>query len=65
MTAIPSDRARQYVERGGEHCPHCAGVQLTGDALDIDGRTAWCTVSCDSCGEKWRDVYQLVGVEPL
>lgn len=51
----------EYVNRGGGQCPKCGSEEITGYDVDIEGKYATQKTSCDSCGEAWYNVYQLVG----
>jgi hypothetical protein len=47
------------------HCPFCNSEDIKAGDYDFDGRQGWIEVSCNFCGKKWRDIYQLKEVEEI
>lgn len=52
---------KKYVEQDGIHCPFCDSTNLCGDSVEIDGGGATQPVSCNDCGKRWIDCYELTG----
>ena len=44
-------------------CPYCDSRNLDGDILEVDGTTAWQSITCGKCGKEWEDIYTLTNVE--
>lgn len=56
---------KEYVEKGGNHCPHCGSTDITGSGVEIASGTAMQGVSCNECDAEWVDQYKLVGYETI
>ena len=56
---------KEYVESGGNFCPHCKSNNITSGKIEAGSNSAWAIVNCLECGEIWEDVYNLVGVSGL
>ena len=59
---------KQYVGKKGIECPFCESSDL--DPIDGPPRTeehgeCWQEIECLDCHRTWRDVYRLVGYEPI
>ena len=55
-------KAKQYIENGGSHCPHCGSRSISGGHVEILSNEAWQEVVCDECSQEWLDLYTLTGV---
>ena len=52
----------EYVERGGNECPHCRSRDITTkDNGELDGSRYVVGVICQDCGREWEDIYRLIG----
>ena len=49
-----------YTQNSG-HCPYCGSVEIEGDDWEVDGDRTTQEVSCNACGRRWYDLYQLAG----
>ena len=49
-----------YPDRPSQ-CPMCASDNITGDSLTVEDGGCSQRISCDDCGGRWRDVYELRG----
>ena len=62
-------RSRDYTAKKGVICPYCGFDQIEANEFDVDEGCAYqYDVTCLSCGERWTDVYLLIGFqsdEPL
>lgn len=67
MADLTDEMVRDYIDRKGSTCPFCKseGSNLEGSRVEIDAETATQHVRCETCGEEWRDVYVLSGVDVL
>lgn len=55
---------KEYLENGGTKCPKCGSENIEGASWDADGSGITSQeVSCNECGAKWYDVYNLVGIQ--
>jgi transposase-like protein len=56
----------EYVQHGGLKCPSCGAGNVEGQkGVEIDGGTAWQSVSCTDCDATWTDLYTLTGYDDL
>jgi len=56
----------QYIQAGGNRCPHCASEDIESwDLPIVEGATATQKIGCNSCNKEWVDQYQLVGFETI
>lgn len=58
---LDQSTVNRYV-KNDTRCPFCGSSNLEGHGAEIDGSGASQDISCNSCGEEWTDLYQLVGV---
>lgn len=49
----------------GNNCPHCGSDNIEGEHLEADGPSAFSNVTCKDCHAEWKEVYELVGYEPI
>lgn len=58
------EKEKDYIEKEGEFCPHCDSdaISIHGSP-DFDGIQATTPLICTNCGEKWTNVYVLVGIK--
>lgn len=64
MAILTAEQKRAYLnEDSANLCPFCRSAEISGGAIDIEGREAWQTVYCGECGQSWQDVYTLSSVE--
>lgn len=54
----------EYVAEGGAKCPHCRSNRLTGGERQFEGTEAFLDVTCDNCGNRWVEVFKMVGWMP-
>jgi hypothetical protein len=52
---------KDYVNDGGNFCPHCQSNDIEAEHFEVDSGHAWQPVSCNNCGSTWNDVYVLTG----
>ena len=55
-------RERRYLNHSSA-CPICESGDVSGGSMDMDGDSAWQSVTCMSCGAEWDDIYKLNSVE--
>ena len=53
----------EYVRTRGTHCMHCGSEDLETGKTGFDAGIAWQEVSCNACGESWKDEYELVSTD--
>ncbi len=53
---------KQYLNANEPYCPYCKGKDLAYGSLDVEGNGAYQEVTCNGCGRRWADSYQLVGL---
>ena len=53
----------EYIQNGGNNCPHCGSSDISGGSFEADGTSAWRDVECEECGESWHDIYSLTGIQ--
>lgn len=49
-----------WVHDDAGYCPVCGGLDIVGDAVFIEERTATQECSCNSCNSTWTGEYTLV-----
>lgn len=59
---LTEEQKKAYLEKSYK-CPFCHSPDIEGQSLEVDSGHAWQPVSCVSCGRRWNDLYDLVGVE--
>lgn len=59
---LDEETIKAYCEKGGCWCPFCGSSNLSDDSWDADAGTATQEMRCVDCGERWRDVYTLTGI---
>ena len=57
------DTAKEYIEKGGNSCPHCSSGDITGGYIEADNHIAWRNVECEECGENWREEFTMTNVD--
>lgn len=62
---MPTLNSKEYVAKGGNHCPCCNGVDICGGPIEIASGGAAQEVTCNQCFASWTDVYQLTGYTDL
>lgn len=64
MTTSNEEKQKEaeYVADGGNNCPVCGSSAITSERLLAEGGEALAKVTCNNCGSKWHDVYQLVSI---
>lgn len=64
MTELIETAIQRYVANGGSRCPWCDSNNISADAnVKVEGGSAWQTINCADCGQRWNDLYTLTGVE--
>jgi len=61
MTITP-DQEKKYVEQKGLYCPFCESMDIESDHAFMDETGAYMEIECKNCGEKWTEVYELIGI---
>ena len=56
MSKTPISQAEYKVD---ERCPVCEDGQVEGDSIDIDSGQATQSITCNTCGAYWTNVYRL------
>ena len=51
------DDHTDYVQDGGNHCPKCKSLNISGEGVEIAGLAAAQAVSCNDCEAVWTDHY--------
>ena len=59
---LTPEQKKEYLEKGGQHCPYCHSTDIEGGTLDAEWNEAWAEVTCKNCGETWQDEYKLVDI---
>ena len=59
---LSKKKEKAYVRSGGSKCPECNSDQIEGGHMEIDGPTAWQSITCLDCNATWDDIYQLIGI---
>ena len=62
MTASTLRSQAAYIKDAGK-CPCCNSDQIEGGPVQIDGPSAWQSISCNDCGARWADIYTLSSYE--
>lgn len=57
-------KVKEYFEDGST-CPYCGGCVLIMNEPVNEGQGITQDVECDSCDEKWTEVYQLVRTKKI
>jgi hypothetical protein len=61
---LTPEQKQKYIEANNANlCPFCESADISGEHIEVAGKEAWQEVSCNECGEGWRDVYALAFVE--
>lgn len=63
MSELLTDKG--YVEKSGQTCPFCFGVDLEWGTLDATASGARQRVSCTKCEKEWVDIHELTGFMEL
>ena len=53
---------KQYLIADEPYCPYCKGKNLAYASIEIEGQGAYQQVTCNDCGRRWADSYQLVSL---
>lgn len=59
---ITPEMEKEYLEYSGAKCLFCKSDNIEADSCEADGPEAVCEITCNDCGEVWKDCYSLVGV---
>lgn len=54
-----------YIEKAGQVCPFCFGVDLEWGQLEGTASGARQRVNCTKCEKEWVDVYELVAFSEI
>lgn len=60
--------AANYVRAGGvEHtnCPNCGSDALQAGCVETADLANWSTITCQSCGAMWQEIYRVVAIDPI
>ena len=63
MKQLTEEMKKDYLSHGGTFCPFCDSNDLNAQGMNFDAGCAWQKVICESCGETWTDIYDLVSIE--
>ncbi len=64
MPKLTPEQKQKYIESNNANlCPFCESADISGGSIEVAGKEAWQEVSCNECGENWRDVYTLAFAE--
>lgn len=61
---LTDEAKKEYVASAGTECPYedCHSQDIFVDeAFDYEGSCQ--TIVCKNCGRRWREVFELVGIE--
>lgn len=59
---LTNEQKQAHVDSGGSTCPHCQSDHIVGDSLEVDDGVVTQMVACNTCGERWTDVFRLSGI---
>ena len=45
-------------------CPYCKSENISSSLPETDTNMVWITADCGDCLKEWREVYELVAIEP-
>jgi RNase P subunit RPR2 len=48
-----------------ESCPKCKSTDIEGDSAEFSFNQAWRDVTCNNCGEFWRELFTLTDIEEI
>lgn len=48
-----------------EQCHHCSSHDIEGGFVEVEGRHAYQTVQCLTCGHEWTEVYEALQREKI
>jgi len=63
MPPLTQKQMEMYLATGGVRCPYCESKNI--EAEGFEGEASSELVHCGDCGERWKDIYSLVGVEAI
>lgn len=63
MPPLTQKQIELHLATGGVRCPYCASHDVRGEGFEDHASSE--VVECLSCGERWKDIYSLVGVEAI
>lgn len=62
MLTITVEQAADYLTSGYNHCPVCKDGAIDAGPVEIDGKYARQSVTCNECGYAWTDHYTLTDI---
>lgn len=62
MTSTPQEMLAAALRN---ECPLCGSHEITGGHVEVETGQAWQQVTCDRCGARWNEIYNIAGVELL
>lgn len=66
MAKLTKEQKKNYLASKGSECPHCNSTNITSiEHPQADSGEMTQEIECEDCGEAWKDVYQLSGVEDI
>jgi hypothetical protein len=65
QNALTPEMVRNYISSQGSDCPFCRSSEIKAGKAEADGDSAWSPVTCDECGQEWRDVFFLGAIDTL
>lgn len=53
-----------YLARSALICPRCESTNISSrGVVETDCLSAWQEVKCLDCGQGWKDIFELIGIE--
>ena len=65
MAKLTDEQKKHYLNDQGGHCPWCGSQRVTVEnclAGAVADGSLYETMSCDTCGKRWDDLYAIVNV---
>ena len=63
MAPLTQKQIEVHLATGGVLCPYCESDNISGEGFEPEASSE--LVDCLDCGERWKDIYSLVGVEVI
>ena len=55
---------KKYVENP-DNCPYCGSSNIIGDMFEASYNQAWRPVTCNNCGQEWREIFTITDIEEI
>lgn len=61
---VSAEKKQQYIDCDGVSCPFCgsADIEAGGPKVSDYSEEVFEKTTCNSCGKKWKDIYQIVNI---